>query len=227
MEPTKAKKQKHGLAEKVDGRYTPVPHAVLDSVAFQGAGYREKALLYELIRQHDGKNNGHLQLADSYLRRRGWKSADQANKARKGLIDRRLILCTKLGGLNIGPNRYALTWLPISDFRGLDIQPGTYHKGAWCLMDPLPVPGKAAPEKRDEPSAARSGTAPPRGAAEAFTTPQHGAKTAILGGPATPPHGDNETVASYPAKAKGRRCVARAGASGRKSTPPQLAEAGS
>lgn len=61
---TKGKK----LLEPVSGSYTPVPHAVLDSVAFLGASNRAKAMLFELLRQHNGRNNGHLQLAVAWLK---------------------------------------------------------------------------------------------------------------------------------------------------------------
>lgn len=41
--------------------------------AFKGASYSAKVLLFELMRQHSGKNNGHLQLSFSWLQGRGWK----------------------------------------------------------------------------------------------------------------------------------------------------------
>ncbi len=223
MEPTRKKKGSRPV-EKCDMQFTAMPHAVMDSAAFMGASHRAKSLVLEAVRQHNGRNNGHLQLADSYLRRRGWKSSDQTNKARREALERGLILCTRLGGLNVGPSLYCLTWLPISDYSGLDIGAADYHKGAWHMLDALPVPGQGATEKREKPPATRSSTAPPRGAAEAPTAPPHGAKTGILGGFTAPPHGNNELLPCTTAEAKGERCVGRAGRSGKKSVPPQLAE---
>lgn len=50
-------------AEAVTGRFSAMPHALLDSTAFMGASHRTRSLILELMRQHDGKNNGHLHLA--------------------------------------------------------------------------------------------------------------------------------------------------------------------
>lgn len=77
--------------EAVSGRYTPVPHEVLDSAAFQGASTRAKAMLLELLRQHNGGNNGHLQLSLHWLKTRGWNSADQIQKAKVELLKRKLV----------------------------------------------------------------------------------------------------------------------------------------
>lgn len=132
-------RKKRVLPELYEGRYTPMPHAVLDSAAFTGASTRAKALLLELIRQHNGRNNGYLQLTATWLKRRGWASMDQIQKAKLELQQRGLILKTKQGGLHAGPDWYALTWLKISDYNGLDIRHGSYYPGLWREMDTLPT----------------------------------------------------------------------------------------
>ena len=132
------KKQKRPV-EAISGMYGAIPHAVMDGVAFKGASYPAKALLFELMRQHCGKNNGHLQLSFSWLQGRGWKSRDVIQRARDELIQRGLLIQTRQGGLNIGASRYAVTWLVISNFVGLEIQGKDYHPGAWGFMDALPI----------------------------------------------------------------------------------------
>ena len=124
--------------EAVTGSYTALPHAVLDSVAYMGAGHPAKALLCELLRQHNGRNNGHLQLSVPWLKTRGWNSPDVTLRAKRVLLVRGLIVQCRQGGLNAGASLYALTWLPITNFVGLDIQAKDYHPGAWCLLDKLP-----------------------------------------------------------------------------------------
>ncbi len=94
--------------EAVNGTYSAMPHSVLDSVAFMGTSHRGCSLLIELMRQHNGINNGHLQLTGPYLKRRGWRSADQIKKAEAELLERQLIIKTRQGGLNLGPNLYAV-----------------------------------------------------------------------------------------------------------------------
>lgn len=137
------KKQKRPV-EAINGPYGAIPHVVLDSVAFMGANYPAKALIFDLLRQHNGKNNGHLHLSFSWLARRGWKSRDVIQRARAELIERNLLLQTRQGGLNIGASRYAVTWLHISSCVGLDIQSKDYHPGAWAFMDKLPMGKKIA-----------------------------------------------------------------------------------
>lgn len=133
-----ARQQKRPV-EAVEGSYSAIGHSVLDSVAFIDASYTAKALLFELMRQHSGSNNGHLQLAYSWLKTRGWTSRSVIQRARAELISRNLIICTKIGGLNMGPSQYAVTWLSISNFKGLDIASKDYHKGAYAFMNKLPL----------------------------------------------------------------------------------------
>lgn len=166
------KKQKRPL-EAIGGLYSAIPHAVLDSVAFMGATYPAKALLFDLMRQHSGNNNGHLQLSFGWLEKRGWKSRDVIQRAKSELITRGLIIQSRQGGLNIGASRYAVTWLSISNFIGLDITARNYHQGAWAFMDKLPVKGitKAVPPNGKGSTAIRYAASPLNGTGEAVTVP--------------------------------------------------------
>lgn len=160
--------------EAISGLYGAIPHAVLDSVAFMGANYPAKALLFDLLRQHSGNNNGHLHLSFSWLERRGWKSRDVIQRARAELIERNLMIQTRQGGLNIGASRYAVTWLRISNFVGLDIQSKDYHPGAWAFMDKLPMGKKiasAVPPDGKGNTGSRYSAIPPAGTAECLTVP--------------------------------------------------------
>ncbi len=167
-----AKTQKRP-AEAINGMYGAIPTALLDSIAFMGASYPAKALLFELIRQHNGKNNGHLQLSFSWLAKRGWKSRDVIQRAKLELIERGLLIRTAKGGLNLGADWYAVTWLAITNFVGLDIQAKDYHPGAWSFMDKLPV-GKnanAVPLNGKGSTGKRYSAVPPAGTANAPTVP--------------------------------------------------------
>lgn len=227
--------------EAVTGRYTAIPHALLDSVAFMGASHRTRSLVFDLMRQHDGKNNGHFHLALSWLRARGWASADGVQKAKQEALERGLITKTRSGGLNIGPDRYALTWLPITNFVGLDITQKDYHPGAYLLMDklptskgdPQPAPVRHAAQrtvKRNDRSARRNGTTPLDGMAEALTVPSDGTKTALFGVSTIPPDGNNVCIPVPPSSAVAapgprgglKRIVGQADRSGK---PKQAAQA--
>jgi len=60
------------ILEAPQGYYTAFPHDLLDSVAFMGASHTARSLLCELLRQHNARNNGHLHLASTWLKKRGW-----------------------------------------------------------------------------------------------------------------------------------------------------------
>ena len=84
-------------------------------------------LLIDIAQQYNGYNNGDLCASLSIMRKRGWNSNQQLSKALKELIDKNLIMQTKQGGLNIGPNLYAITWQPIHECKGkLDVKPTTF-----------------------------------------------------------------------------------------------------
>ncbi len=191
--------------EAVSGSYTPLPHALLDSMAFMGASDRAKAMLLELVRQHSGRNNGHLHLAIGWLRKRGWKSTSAIQLAKAELVERGLAVLTSRGGLNAGPDRYALTWLPISNHIGLsEVTPRTYAPGAWRFADPPPVLSNRKPpppnnrKKRAERSDSRNSSVPVAGTASMLTIPVVGTKRAVLGCSTVPTTGNNEVTSSLP-----------------------------
>lgn len=203
--------------EAVNGAYTAVPHRVLDSPAFIGASDRAKSLLLALMRQHNGSNNGRFQLTDKWLAKRGWPSAGLNLKARAELIERDLIVQTKWGGLNMGPNWFALTWLPISNFVGLDIAASNYHQGAWAECKLEATARRKPPPKRDAHSDHRTSATPTTGAVEYLATPITGAKTALLGTSTTPTTGNDVLPPLPSSKSVGRnkRIVGKIGRSGR------------
>lgn len=214
--------------EAPSGRYTPLPHLLLDSTAFMGASHRTRSLVLELMRQHNGQNNGHLHLTLAWLKKRGWASVDGIQKSKEEALERGLIIKTREGGLNLGPDRYALTWLPITNFVGLDFSQKDYHPGRYLVMDKLPtvkneerlVPVRSAAKrivKRKDRSADRCGAAPAVGMAAPDSVPPDGAKTATFATPATPPNGNNECLPIPPRK----RCrvVGAPGRSGKTKRP--------
>lgn len=209
--------------EAIGADYAAIPWSVLDGEAFQGATPRAKAMLFEAIRQLNGRNNGHLNLALSTLRKRGWKSADAIQAAKTELLARGLLIRTKLGGLNAGPDLYCVTWLNISNFVGLEIGSHQYHPGQWRFVENLPTPKKRhtrTPEKHECHTASRNSTVPPHGIADVPAIPPHGTKTGFLEDSAIPPHGNNVVLPLLPVRSRRpakRRIVGKAGKSGKRS----------
>ncbi|HZX33630.1 MAG TPA: hypothetical protein VFF03_19930 [Rhodocyclaceae bacterium] len=131
--------------------YFPIPQRVMDSPAYTGATSNAIRLLLDLLRQHNGFNNGHLQASWSYLsKHRGWTSASRVKEAIDELLERKLLIRTRRGGRSLGqidyanpppgegPAFYALTWLPISNFKGLEITGKDFWPGSWDLSDVPP-----------------------------------------------------------------------------------------
>ncbi len=207
--------------EATSGTYSAVPHRLLDSTAFMGATDRAKSLLFALIRQHNGSNNGRLQLTDKWLSEHGWPSKELNAKTRIELIERDLIIQTRRGGLNSGCNWFALTWLPISNFVGLDITANSYHPGAWAACDVPPTSRRKPPQKRVTPPDYRGSPTPTTGAVDCLATPTTGAREALLGSFTPPTTGNNvltNTTSKKPARAD-KRIVGKSGRSGaRKNT---------
>ena len=140
-----ARMKKPSRPELITGGYSAVPWAVLDSISFMGASEKAKALLFALMRQHNGINNGRLHLAKTWLYSHGWTCDANNRKACHELMERGLVVSTKLGGLNFGPNLYALTWYDITNYVGLDISAKSYRRGAYALCNLPPTARRKPP----------------------------------------------------------------------------------
>ncbi len=142
------RKSKKERPETISGAYGGIPWSVMDSVSFKGASDKAKALLFALMRQHNGANNGHYQLSKKWLYNQGWTCDESNRKACHELIARGLVVQTRWGGLNMGPNWFALTWYPITNYVGLDITANSYNRGAYSLCTLPPTPRRKPPFKK-------------------------------------------------------------------------------
>lgn len=92
----------------------------------------------DLAAQFKGYNNGDLCMAWTLMEKRGWKSRDTLNKARKELLDVDLILVSRRGDRK-RPNLYALTFFAIDECGGkLDMKPTDRPHSTWRLHEPFP-----------------------------------------------------------------------------------------
>lgn len=143
-----ARRNKQNRPEAISGGYSAIPWAVLDSLSFTGATDKAKALLFALMRQHNGSNNGHLHLTKGWLAKQGYTCPASNIKARDELLERCLIVQTAQGGLNMGANLYALTWHDITNFVGLDITSKSYSRSAYLLCKLSPTQRRKQPTKK-------------------------------------------------------------------------------
>lgn len=186
--------------ENFTGRFGRLPHAVMDSRSFIDSTDRAKSLLFALMRQLNGSNNGRLQLTNKWLSVHGWQSHCSNSKAINELIERGLLITSRLGGLNAGPNWYAVTWLPISNFVGLDISAQTYHQGAWADCKLPPSNKRKPPKKQKNHPDQRDSAIPAIGTGEQFTIPVYGTKKAVFDQSTVPVYGNNVSIPYTPPK---------------------------
>jgi len=135
--------------------YAAIEHRVIDSHAFADLTGGAVRVLLVVARQHDGRNNGHLHAAYSYMRKRGIGSEHTLQSAIDQLIAHGLLYRTRSHGANGVWARYALTWLPIHDTKELHL--GGWKRDAWRDWQP---PEKKAPGKKCRTFAAKTADSP-------------------------------------------------------------------
>lgn len=107
------------------GRFLKLPHIVLNNEDYINLSYKSKALLTDLAMQYNGHNNGDFSSALGVMKKRGWKRSATLSAATKELVEANLILKTREGKfLNPGAKctLYAITWEPIDDCYGKDLE---------------------------------------------------------------------------------------------------------
>ena len=195
--------------ESFTGGFARIPHAVMDSQAFMGLSDRAKSLLFALIRQINGANNGRLQLTNSWLSKHGWQSHSSNSKAIAELLERNLIVISRLGGLNAGCNWYAVTWLQISNFDGLDITARTYKQGTWADCKLPQTERRKPPQKQKTHPVHRDSAIPYTGTDNIFTVPYTGTEKADFDQSTVPVYGNNVSIPYTPPKVAKRRIVGK------------------
>ncbi|PWG62331.1 hypothetical protein [Sediminicurvatus halobius] len=101
-----------------DGKgFCPWPVECATHPNFYGLSAIAKALLFELLGQYRGRNNGDLTTAWSVLKHRGWRSRDTVQRAEGELLRTGWIVKTRQGGRN-RCNLFALTFFDIDECGG-------------------------------------------------------------------------------------------------------------
>lgn len=189
------------------GGYCALPWSVIDSKAYQSLSYPATALLIELARQYVRDNNGRLLLSLRHMSTRGWRSKDVIDRARRELLDAKLIYQTVQGHR---PNRaswYALAWYALDRIPGYDagavegFRRGMYNTcpaatpapTREALFDKWREHGKTAAPKinmlRPSGGVERAAIAPAGGVEALSIVPANGAIRALLTPLSTPANG--------------------------------------
>lgn len=137
------KKYKDAADKRDGGQFFAIPHSVLNGAAYLSVSSHARMLLFDLIAQYKGDNNGDFCAAYSMMQLRGWKSTHTLLKAKKELLNAGLIEETRKGARPNLASLYAVTWLALDDCNGkLDITSAGFHRGAYKLKDAPPPIGK-------------------------------------------------------------------------------------
>jgi hypothetical protein len=132
----RAKAAKHG---RIEGRFTALPHAVLNCAQYRKLGYTARSLLFDLTLQWNSKNNGALVLCQKAMRPLGWSSNDTLSRATLELEANGLIIKTRQGRKPSVASWFALSWVTLDIATGLDIDPKTYRRMTYDVYDPKAV----------------------------------------------------------------------------------------
>lgn len=139
------RRYKEARDKRDGGIFVTVPLSVLDSRAYIEAGAYARMLLFDLLQQYRGNNNGDLCAAWKLMRPRGWRSEATLNKAKRELLELGLIVETRKGARPNKASLYALTWYALDDCGGkLDISPQAFPRGAYRRRNPPPALVKGA-----------------------------------------------------------------------------------
>ena len=113
------------------GSFVALPHAVLEHPNFTKLSPRAVKLLIDMYAQYRGLNNGDFCAAFTLMKKRGWRSKDQLQKAKDELLKAGWLMVTRQGGRN-KPTLYAVTFQAINECDGkLDVKPTATAPGDW------------------------------------------------------------------------------------------------
>lgn len=128
--------KRKSVREKTKGPFALFTAEFLKSHARQTLSGNANKLLLDLASQYTGYNNGDFCITWTLMEKRGWKSRDTLNKARKELLEARIIEISRQGGRRKA-SLYALTIYPVHDCKGkLDIAPTEKASHLWRLAEP-------------------------------------------------------------------------------------------
>jgi hypothetical protein len=93
-------------------------------------------LLFDLLTQYRGQNNGDLTAAWKVMKPRGWRSEMTLHKAKKELLNAGLIVETRMGARPNKCSLYALTCFDLDENDKLEMTKRGFPRGAYKLKDP-------------------------------------------------------------------------------------------
>lgn len=120
------------------GAFIQVPIVVLNSTAYRRLTVSAKALLWDVVCQYKGDNNGKLLTGWKIMsEERGWVSKDTLNRAKTELLDSGLLFETRKGARPNKSSWCAATWWHLNWTPEMDIREQDFPRGLYRQNDPL------------------------------------------------------------------------------------------
>jgi hypothetical protein len=120
---------------RAPGGFIPLPKIVLGCEQFASLSAHAVKLLLDLLLQYRGNNNGDLCATWTMMKKRGWRSKDTLDKARRELLSGRWIALTRQGGLH-APSLYGVTFFSLNEAPKLELNSREFPFGAWATTPP-------------------------------------------------------------------------------------------
>lgn len=138
--------------------FIAVPRGLITSPEWAALSHRSRVLAVDLMGLYSGKNNGRLCPGIEVMRRCGWTSRDQLNKAKAELLEMTWCIETRKGRPPRTPAWIGFTWWRLDFTPEMEIDPA--HWPIWTPLKDVNEGRQNAVKKRSPLTATRSDRAP-------------------------------------------------------------------
>lgn len=107
---------------KISFPFFYIPKAIILSEEWHKLPHSSQALVFNLMSQYSGGNNGRLTTAFNVMQRCGWSSKETLARAKKALIECKFIVCTRKGHAPRTAEWFAFTWWELDFHPTMDIE---------------------------------------------------------------------------------------------------------
>lgn len=135
--------------QKGDLRYqfAAIPLAVLRSAEFIGLSDAAKGLIFDLVEQYTGGNNGRLTPSWTAMQRRGWGGKTKLAKAKRELLETSFCIQTRKGRPPQTAEWVGFTWWKINYDRTMEIDPKAWPYLNFMTVDAARIDPNQGREK--------------------------------------------------------------------------------